>query len=430
MQLLSGDGTIRNHSNDPVWQKFHGHDTSSAWMDQGIDRLKLMAQDPVSGPGHYLFLPRGAMMFNLLKAYLYDLYAEFGCFYLESPILTDYEHPAVRNHAEQSGEKTYHTTSSGRHLVTKIGALYSQLEYVNQRGLPSHAMPLKLFEMTKCCRIEDRVSPLRRSSEFTMVDMHELCKDLAHACDEAIVIHRRILELGREFDLDLYSTFTVTDAFLATDLAYLSRLAHIQGKEALLLSADPAKGRPLNLEYHVDAGSGPPLEIAAFQIDELNPKNFGIQNVDTTWPILIHANIVGSVERFMYALLVKVIEKKAFPLWLAPEQIRLIPRSPVHAERCHAMARDLKERSLRVTVDDRHGMEVTDKVRAAQEAMVSEVILVDGDGSVLSRVRDGSGSTAALSMADFVAQLDAEIHGKPRMGATFPVRLSRWPDYF
>ena len=429
MKLLYPDGEIRHTSEDPVWQKFAGAagPLSGDCVENGIKRLKLMAQDPVSGPGHYLYLPRGAMVFNLLKAYLYDLYAEFGCFYLESPMLTDYEHDAVRNHAEQSGEKTYHTHSSGRHLMTKIGALYSQLELVSRNGLAPAVMPLKLFEMTKCCRIEDRISPLRRACEFTMVDMHELCADFDQACEESIAVHQRILELGREFDMDFYCTYTVTDAFVKSHLPFLEQLVRIQEKEALLIRANPEKGRPLNLEYHVDSGTGSPLEVSAFQIDCQNPEKFNIRNPDGSFPVLVHANIVGSVERFMYALVARALDRNEFPLWLAPEQVRLVPPDAGNTGACLALAKRLGQEQIRVTVDDRADMTVTGKIQSAGDAMVPLVLAVDREAIEL--IRDGNASTP-VSVEALLDRIRSETVAKPVMKATFPLGLSEWPDYF
>ena len=67
----------------------------------------------------------------------------------------------------------------------------------------------------------------------------------------------------------------------------------MQQKEVLLLPADPQKGRPLNVEYHIQTGWGAPLEVSAFQIDLQNPEKFKVLNSNGTHPVLIHANIVG-----------------------------------------------------------------------------------------------------------------------------------------
>ena len=381
-------------------------------LDEEISRL--VVPDTASGTGHHLFLPRGAVIFNALKEYIRGIYADIGCFELESPMVMDYSHPAVQDHALHSGERTYHMREGDERLMTKIGALYSQLDLVARNGLPEAAMPLKLFEMTRCCRIEDDPSPLRRPREFTMVDMHELCHDLHEAMDEGRGIHRRIQGLADDFGWHMRSTYTVTDAFLHDHAAYLGTLASMVGDEGLLLAADPAKGRPLNLEYHLDIGEGSPLEISALQIDEHNPGMFGIRNADGTEPVLIHANIVGSIERLMYAVVNDAVHTGRYRAWLAPEQIRLIPSCERDVERCMWYASALKGRALRVTVDDREGYTDAMKDIDAKAHKVPYVITLGKD---------------MIDMEGLVDMIDDDMQGKPRMGATYPTRLSRWPGY-
>lgn len=413
MKFINTNGEITDQTDDSKWECFNHK--SLITPDPHLE--KILTQDPVSGKGHFLFLPRGAIMFNLLKQYMYDFYSDLDCFFLESPMLTDYNHSAVKNHAEMSGENTYHILTEGQHLVTKIGALYSQLELTSNGFLPSEVMPLKLFEMTRCCRIEDNPSPLRRSCEFTMVDMHELCINIEEALEDSLGIHKKILELAKEFGWDFYTTLTVTDDFISSHQSWLRKLTEIQGKESMILPADPRKGRPINAEYHI-IGEGP-LEISAFQIDYQNPEKFQIYNGDGTHPVLIHANIVGSIERFMYAI---ISSAKEYPIWLAPEQVRIIPESSDDIESALNIGQTLRKEKIRVTVDDRIKYNIDERFVLAKKDKVQYTYHVQGGNHTCL--------AHGFSPQQLVEKIETETVGNPSLRATYPLRLSRWMEYF
>lgn len=433
MKILNVDGTISTTTKKEIWNKLKGlqpKDTFNNKYDLRIENLKLITQDSASGQGHYIFLPRGAILFNLVKEYIYGLFADMECFYLETPILTDYEHPAVANHVDRSGEHTYHTNSSGKHLVTKIGVLYSQLELVSRNGYYAMHQPLKLFEMTKCCRLEKGFIPLRRACEFTMVDMHELCNTFEESLNESLQIHKKILELESLFNLDFYCTYTITDEFLKKNFEWVLQLVRLHKKEALLLiDADPQKRRPINVEYHFDAGGGNPLEVSAFQLDYDNPIKFGIFKEDGSNPVLLHANIIGSIERFMFAILSRIIDKGCFPLWLAPEQVRFIPDSVDDLELCLNHTAILNKRSLRVVIDDRQMYSSEQKFVLAKEHMIPTIVHIKKDNASIIQA-PYCYKKDKFELKEFIELVKVEMEGKPSLRATYPNKLSRWPDYF
>ncbi|TWH51645.1 aminoacyl--tRNA ligase-related protein [Sporomusa sp. KB1] len=432
MRILNIDGTITTTTTTKILNKLAGEKQEDDFVnkyDLNIEKLKIVTQDSTSGEGHYIFLPRGAILFNLIKEYIYGLYADLECFYIETPVLTDFENLAVVNHVEQSGENTYHTNSSGRHLVTKIGVLYSQMGLVGKNGLSSSHLPLKLFEMTKCCRLEEKYSPLRRACEFTMIDMHELFNNLNESLDESLQIHKKILELAAEFNLDFYCTYKVTNDFLEKNLEWILQLVRLHEREALLLEANPRKGRPINVEYHFDVGEGNPLEVSAFQLDYDNPIKFGILKEDGSNPIVLHANIVGSIERFMYAILSRIIDGGCFPMWLAPEQVRLIPDSVDDLELCIKYASMLNKESLRVTIDDQLQCSTEQRYALAKESMIPVIVHVRAENASILQAPSFYNYTD-FRLKEFTEQVKLETKGKPFMRATYPHRLSQWPGYF
>jgi threonyl-tRNA synthetase len=126
-------------------------------------------------------------------------------------------------------------------------------------------------------------------------------------------------------------------------------------------------------------------------------------------PVMIHRAILGTLERFSAVLIEHY--GGAFPLWLAPEHVRLVPVADRHAEHARTVAARLREAGLRPDVDV-SGETVGKKVRAAQ-LMKAPYVLVIGDkeiesGAVTVRDREGT-ETRGVGLEDFVAALVEEV---------------------
>jgi threonyl-tRNA synthetase len=129
-------------------------------------------------------------------------------------------------------------------------------------------------------------------------------------------------------------------------------------------------------------------------------------------PVMIHRAILGTLERFSAVLIEHY--GGAFPLWLSPEQVRLVPVADRHLEHANRLAARLREAGLRPEVDA-SGETVGKKVRAAQ-LMKSPYVLVIGDreaGSDAVTVRDREGTeTKDVPLDDFVAALVDEARSR------------------
>ena len=376
---------------------------------------KLVAEDPSSPKGMYVLLPRGAILASLLEEHTRRFHAEEGAFPVRSPALARYSMPAVRSHAELSGEGVYHCELGGEDSILRHGTIFTQLALCAGEKINEENLPLKMYEMSPCFRHEEevRVAPLRRPRSFTMIDMHTVCRDLKQSKAEFSRLHQKVHEHGNSFGWNLRSTYTVDKGFWGTDGAWIRSLALQENGPVLLKEADPKKQRPINVEYHVMGPAGP-VEVAATQIDCCNPERFGLRTQKGKIPVVLHTSVVGSLERFMYALVAGVQSKpeEGFCAWLAPEQVRILLDRKASQKEIQSMTKAFEIAGKRITVDDRD-LPLEEKEKRARDAFVP-FVLTEKD----------------VRHAAVLEKLCSETKNKPCHPSSFSVQLSRWPEGF
>jgi len=429
MRFLLPDGTLTFEANDAVWgkmaEKMPKRFTST---DQYIKNLGIYVDDTASPKGHYSYTPTGTILYTLLKTYIYNLHSSLGCFFLETPTLLNYDHPGVKNQIDKAENATYHIENINTPTVTKVGVLYSQLAMISENGRLRKGDKYKLFEMPKVFRLEDQVIPLKNACEFTMADMHELFSTLNEAMDASYVIHEKILEFSALLDVELYVSAKVTQDFFEKEKDWLVAFARDLNKEISIVDNDPYMGRYLNMEYHINIPDDKPMELSAFQLDWDNPDKFNLRMTDGSIPTLIHSNFIGSVERFMYVMLVKAISKGYYDPGIAPEQIRFIPKTEGDVEFCNDLTGKYLEHKLRVTIDDRFQHSIGQRIEKATKELIPFILVVDkGNVSLEKSVNDIANH---MEIIDCISQSKARDRNISDLVASYPLLLSQWPKLF
>src|SRR5205814_10104596 len=166
------------------------------------------------------------------------------------------------------------------------------------------------------------------------------------------------------------------------------------------------------VDFHARDAIGRLWQLTTVQCDFALPERFDMEYMGEDnqrhRPVMIHRAILGTLERFSAVLIEHYAG--AFPLWLAPEQVRVVPVADRHAEDAERLASRVRERGLRVGVDDSRET-VPKKVRAA-EVMRIPYVLVMGDkeieaGTVSVRGREGK-EVRGVPFDDFLEKVVAE----------------------
>jgi threonyl-tRNA synthetase len=281
-------------------------------------------------------------------------------------------------------------------------------------------LPMRLSELGTVYRYERAgvVHGLLRARGFTQDDSHIICTE-DQLLDEIVGVF--------DLTLEIYATFGFADPVITLSTRpgkAVGRPENWERATEALRAALDRSGRPYTvaegegafygpkIDFHFRDAIGRLWQLTTIQVDFALPERFDMEYMgednERHRPVMIHRALLGSVERFSGVL----IEHYAgdFPLWLAPEQVRLVPVADRHAEHAHSLVARLAERGLRASVDDSRET-VPKKIREA-ELMKVPYTLVVGDkeieaGTVAVRTRVGK-ETRGVSFDPFVEAIATE----------------------
>jgi threonyl-tRNA synthetase len=274
------------------------------------------------------------------------------------------------------------------------------------------------------------VHGLTRVRGMTQDDAHIYCTKEQMA-EELVSLLDFVLSLLSDYGLD---DFYIELSTKPEEKAVGSDEEWAEATEALRAAAEE-----LGLDVVMDIGGGafygPKISVQArdaigrtwqmstiqvdFQLPQLFDLHYSAADNERHQPIMIHRALFGSIERFFAVLLEHYAG--AFPLWLAPEQLRFVPVADRHVERCEELAAAATAAGLRTMVDDSKES-VGKKIRAAQLSKTPYTLVV-GDRDIEAgtyTVRDRAGTeTAGLGFDDIIAALVREAETRALQQTTF-----------
>jgi threonyl-tRNA synthetase len=289
-------------------------------------------------------------------------------------------------------------------------------------------LPVRIAELGKVYRYERSgvLTGLHRVRGMTMNDAHIFCRP-DQIKDEIVGVTQLVQRVYSDFHISgAWYRLSLRDPadrvnFMPHD--ELWDLAESKLREAL---------REMGLEFREAAGEaafyGPKIDvqvptaggkdetISTIQLDFLLPERFALEYIGEDGaahrPVMIHRAITSTMERWV-ALLIEQYEGR-FPLWLAPEQARVLPIADRHGSYAHKVRAELEAAGLRVSVDESNER-ISYKIRQAQMEYIPYMAVV-GDreaaaGVVAVRGRF-SGDLGAMPLASFIERLKGEIAAK------------------
>jgi threonyl-tRNA synthetase len=358
------------------------------------------------GSGLAVFHPKGGLVRRLMEDYSRRRHEEAGYEFVYTPHITKSEL------FEISGHLTWFADGMFPPMELDGGTQY----YLKPMNCPMHILifksrtrsyrelPLRLFEFGTVSRYElsGVVHGLTRVRGLTMDDAH-IFTTKEQLGDELRSVLTFVLDLLRDYGLD---DFYMELSTRPEDKAVGTEEEWAEATEALRLAAE-AMDVPLVMDPGGGAFYGPKISVQArdaigrtwqmstIQVDFQMPQRFGMEYSGDDnarhQPIMIHRALFGSVERFFGVLTEHYAG--AFPLWLAPEQLRFVPVADRHVGRCEELAAEARTAGLRSLVDDSKES-VGKKIRAAQLAKAPYTLVV-GDQELESgayTVRDRAGA--------------------------------------
>lgn len=397
-----------------------------------MKKLGLVDYEPASDPGNLRFYPKGRLIKSLLEQYVTSRVKEYGGVEVETPIMYDMEHPALKSYLNRFPARQYLVRSDEKEYFLRFSACFGQFLIAKDFPLSYKQLPVKLYELTRYSFRREKSGELvglRRLRAFTMPDCHALCADLSQAKEEFVKrfdLSRSVLEeIG--FDAaDWEMAIRFTEDFYNQNRDFISQLIKRLGRPVLV---EMWKERffyfILKYEFNFVDRLDKASALSTDQIDVENAERYGIMYVGADgskkFPIILHNSPSGAIERCIYGLLERAQrladegKVPGLPVWLSPIQVRLIPFSEKYLKECGDLADWLGERRIRVDVDDR-GDTVQKRVREAETEWIPYIVVLgereiaSGQLAVRVRIEHKVKQMAREALAELV---NSQTQGKP-----------------
>jgi threonyl-tRNA synthetase len=391
--------------------------------------LDLFTFSELVGPGLALWTPRGTLVRNLLDEYVWQLRKERGYQRVTIPHITKRDLYETSGHWEKFRDDLFKIVTREDHEFSmKPMNCPHHTQIFARRPHSYREMPQRYAETTMVYRDEQsgELSGLSRVLCITQDDAHVFCRE-SQIKEEAF----RIWDIINIFYAsvgfgDLKVRLSLHDPnhmekYLGTKETWektetqLRALVQERGVEALEAVGEAAMYGP-KIDFLAKDSLGREWQVATIQVDRNQPERFDLSCVNEGGEkervVMIHAAIMGSIERFLSVLIEHCAG--AFPLWLAPVQVVILPVGEAHHEASQSLAGLLDSKGLRVEVDDSNES-VGKKVRNAEKSKVPYMLVIgdkEKDLTTLSVRTRGSKETIELPCTDFIAALQEKNNSK------------------
>ena len=381
------------------------------------------------GLGLPMWLPRGAQMRYTLEQFLRKKQQELGYLPVVTPHIGAKELYVTSGHYAKYGKDSFqpiHTPQEGEEYMLKPMNCPHHCEIYRSSPRSYKDLPLRFAEFGTVYRYEQsgELHGLTRVRGFTQDDAHLFCRP-----DQLQEEFEKVIDLI----LYVFKTLKMTDYMAQISLRdpnnktkYIGSDENWEKAEGAIIEASKKKGLKTVVEYGEAAFYGPKLDfmvkdaigrrwqLGTIQVDDNLPERFDLDFVDAEGqkqrPVMIHRAPFGSIERFTAV----VLEHTAghLPIWLAPDQVKILPVSEKYADYAEKVCNLLKNSEIRASIDARNetlGKRIRDiaALRVPVLAIVGEKEASEGTISVRREGVD-QGSMSAEQFVEYIKSAVAE----------------------
>ena len=372
------------------------------------------------GPGFPFFLPKGMALRNELENFWREVHHEFDYEEIRTPIILNKQLWETSGHWFHYRENMYTTIIDDEEYAIKPmncpgGILVYQNEMHSYRDFPLRYAELGLVHRHE---LSGALHGLFRVRAFTQDDAHVfmLPDQMQSELMKVIELFDRIYsQFGLKYHVELSTkpdNAMGDDAIWEAATEALRNAIEAKGIPYVINPGDGAFYGP-KLDYHIEDSLGRTWQCGTIQLDMNLPERFQIEYVGEDGqkhrPIMIHRACFGSMERFIGILTEHYAG--AFPTWMAPVQVKILPISEKHVEYAKELAKQMHQDYVRVEVDDR-SEKIGYKIRQAQMAKVPYMLVVGDkeveEGTVNVR-KHGGDELGSVPFEEFFNSIKIEI---------------------
>jgi len=372
------------------------------------------------GPGFPFFLPKGMILRNELEQFWREEHRRAGYLEIRTPIILNRSLWETSGHWEHYRENMYFTKIDEQDYAIKPMNCPGAILVYKSEQHSYRDLPLRLAELGLVHRHEKSgvLHGLMRVRAFTQDDAHIFLRpsQISEEIQRVIELVDRFYSLfGFPYHVELSTR--PEDAMGSLEIWEMATQA--------LQEALEAKGMPYTInegegafygpkiDFHLKDSLGRTWQCGTIQLDFLMPEKFDLTYIGEDGqkhrPVMIHRVVFGSIERFIGILIEHY--GGAFPVWLAPVQVRILPIADRHHEYAYKVRDSLLQAGVRAEVNDRNE-KIGYKIRASEVEKIPFMLVVGdkevAEGTVSVRER-GKGDTGSVPVASFVARVVEEI---------------------
>ena len=390
--------------------------------------LNLFTHSQKVGQGLPLWLPKGATIRRIIERYIVDKEISLGYDHVYTPIMANVELYKTSGHWDHYQDDMFPVMDmDNEQLVLRpMNCPHHMMVYKN--GIHSYReLPIRIAELGMMHRYEmsGALSGLQRVRGMTLNDAHIFVRP-----DQIKAEFKRVVELI----LEVYKDFNFTDYSFRLSYRdpentekYYDDDEMWEKAQGMLKEVIDEMGVPYyeaegeaafygpKLDVQVKTALGKDETLSTVQLDFLLPERFDLTYVGEDGkqhrPVVIHRGVVSTMERFVAFLIEEY--KGAFPTWLAPVQVQVIPVSPdVHFDYAKKIHDQLKAKGFRVEIDDRNE-KMGYKIREAQMQKIPYMLVV-GDQEVTDEAvnvrKYGEQKSETVPFVTFLSGLQEEVN--------------------
>ena len=372
------------------------------------------------GPGFPFFLPKGMALRNELENFWREVHHDFEYDEIRTPIILNKQLWETSGHWDHYRENMYTTIIDDEEYAIKPmncpgGILVYQNEMHSYRDLPLRYAELGLVHRHE---LSGALHGLFRVRAFTQDDAHVfmLPEQMQSELMKVIELFDRIYsQFGLKYHVELSTkpdNAMGDDAIWEAATEALRNAIEAKGIDYVINPGDGAFYGP-KLDYHIEDSLGRTWQCGTIQLDMNLPERFNVEYIGEDGQkhrtIMIHRACFGSMERFIGILTEHYAG--AFPTWMAPVQVKVLPISEKHVKYANQLAKQMRHDYVRVEVDDRNE-KIGYKIRQAQMEKVPYMLVVGDkemeDNSVNVR-KHGGDELGTVPFDEFFNSIKIEI---------------------
>jgi threonyl-tRNA synthetase len=390
--------------------------------------LELFTFSSKVGQGLPLWLPKGTVLREILENFLKKVQKEHGYQPVITPHIGQKELYVTSGHYEKYGKDSFRpitTPAKGEEFLLRPMNCPHHCEIYKSKPRSYKDLPVRIAEFGAVYRYEQsgELHGLTRVRGFTIDDSHIFCRP-DQVKEEFVKVIDIILYIFRTLDFKDYTT-QVSLRDPDDREKYIGSDENWEKAEKAIIEATEEKGLEKVVELGEAAFYGPKLDfivrdaigrkwqLGTIQVDYNLPERFELEFVGSDdqkhRPVMIHRAPFGSMERFVAVLIEHTAGK--FPLWLAPDQVVILPISEKFNDYAEKVLNFLNNYDIRTLIDYRNE-KIGKKVRDNEVKKIPYLLIVgekEATSNTVSIRKRGEGDKGAMKLEDFVISLNKEL---------------------